>query len=162
MKNLLLPTSSRIQNERIHYYEFLTHLHSVPSPSVFCGSLQLCGMTKWLSSLFRFSITQCSSLMLHWEPSNKQLFNCFVRSIGMFSSALELKLLSVGLGTLVCFLISWEEGMNMMNESQSVVYNCHKLILPPVWSEQRRKKSGMCWDQRLSFFCAPGNAHTHT
>lgn len=52
--------------------------------------------------------------------------------------------------------------MNMMNELQSVVYNCRKLILPPVWSAQRRQKSEMCWGQCLSFFCAPGNAHVHT
>lgn len=98
--------------------------------------------------------------MLHWEPGNKQLFNCFVRNIGIFSSALELKLLSVGLGTL---FISWEEGMNMTSESQSVVCNCHKLILPPVWSEQRRRKSEMCWGQCLSFFCAQGmHRLTHT
>lgn len=50
----------RHRDEMIHYYEFLTHFQSVRFVSVFCGSLQFCGMTKWLSNQFRLSITQCS------------------------------------------------------------------------------------------------------
>lgn len=46
--------------EMIYYYEFLTHVSTVSFVSVLCGSLQFCGMTKWLSDQFRLSITQCS------------------------------------------------------------------------------------------------------
>lgn len=141
----------------------MNSLHiSTLSPLHLCF-VGLCSSVGWQSGSPAYSDSaslNVLALMLHWEPGNKQLFNCFVRNIGIFSSALELKLLSVGLGTL---FISWEEGMNMTSESQSAVYNCHKLILPPVWSEQRRQKSEMCWGQCLSFFCAQGmHTLTHT
>jgi len=49
MKQAVLR-KERHQDEMARSYEFLTHLHSVPFVSVFCGSLQFCGMTKWLSN----------------------------------------------------------------------------------------------------------------
>lgn len=132
VKRFLLPTSNRLSSGRwgtgikwsINRNSSQTSTLS-SFASVFCGSLQFHGMTNWLSDRLRLSINVLV-MMLYWQPGNKHLSNCFVRHISIFYSALELRLLSVGLGTLLllrCF--SWE-GINMMSGLQSVAHNCCK------------------------------------
>lgn len=146
MKKLCIHISSRLSSERwgtrvkwsiISNSSYISTL--CPLHLYFVG---LCSSAGWWSGSPADSGSASLSvlvIMLCWESGNEQLFKCFVRNIGILYSALEMRL-SVELGTLLCFwfCFSWEEGMNMMNGLQSVVHNCYKLILSPVWPEQRR------------------------